>query len=104
MENLDGGPEFGKYKRVQLGIGPSLASISMTETRPKVRRDLSLNPLRHDGQDLIVRVPPGTRVTWRLEVENEAAVPSPFLLIEHRLPPALGRPARHRTPCRSETG
>jgi hypothetical protein len=26
----------------------------MKETRPKVRRDLSLNPVRHDGQDIIV--------------------------------------------------
>lgn len=26
----------------------------MTETRPKVRQDLSLNPVRHDGQDIIV--------------------------------------------------
>lgn len=41
-----------------------------------------------------VRVAPGTRVTVRLDVENEAVVPSPFLMLEDRLPPTLGRPAR----------
>jgi len=41
-----------------------------------------------------VRVPPGTRVTVRLDVENQAPVPSSFLLIEDRVPATLGRPAR----------
>ena len=52
-------------------------------TRLRIRRRLS-----------DVRVAPGTRVTVRLDVENEAPVPSPFLLIEDRLPATLGRPAR----------
>lgn len=40
------------------------------------------------------RVPPGTRVTVRLDVTNPTSVPTSFLLLEDRLPPALGRPAR----------
>jgi uncharacterized protein (DUF58 family) len=41
-----------------------------------------------------VRVAPGTRVTVQLTVENRALAPTSFLLIEDRLPTALGRPAR----------
>jgi uncharacterized protein (DUF58 family) len=41
-----------------------------------------------------VRVPPGTRVNVQLEVDNRSSVPTSFLLIEDRLPPSLGRPAR----------
>ncbi|HVF09148.1 MAG TPA: DUF58 domain-containing protein [Actinomycetota bacterium] len=41
-----------------------------------------------------VRVPPGTRVTVGLQIDNTAPSPTSFLLIEDRLPPALGRPAR----------
>jgi uncharacterized protein (DUF58 family) len=40
------------------------------------------------------RVPPGRRVTVELEVENESTVPTSHLLIEDRLPSALGRAAR----------
>jgi uncharacterized protein (DUF58 family) len=41
-----------------------------------------------------VRVPPGTRVTVQLDVENHSPASTSFLLLEDRLPPALGRPAR----------
>jgi uncharacterized protein (DUF58 family) len=41
-----------------------------------------------------VRVQPGTRVSVHLEVENRSPVPSTFLLVEDKLPPTLGRPAR----------
>src|SRR5688500_18977513 len=37
------------------------------------------------------RVPPGTRVTVGLQIDNAAPSPTSFLLIEDRLPPALGR-------------
>jgi len=40
------------------------------------------------------RVAPGRRVTVELEVENEAATSTSFLLVEDRLPASLGRPAR----------
>ena len=40
------------------------------------------------------RVAPGTRVTVRLDVSNPAPSTTSFLLLEDRLPPALGRPAR----------
>ncbi len=40
------------------------------------------------------RVPPGTRVTVRLDVRHEGAAKPSFLLLEDRLPPSLGRPAR----------
>jgi uncharacterized protein (DUF58 family) len=40
------------------------------------------------------RVAPGTRVTVRLDVTHEGAAKPSFLLLEDRLPPALGRPAR----------
>ena len=72
-----------------VGIGlvalPFLAGLFVRwgRTRLRIRRRLS-----------DVRVTPGTRVTVRLDVENEAPVPSPFLLIEDRLPATLGRPAR----------
>jgi uncharacterized protein (DUF58 family) len=41
-----------------------------------------------------VRVPPGTRVTVSIDVENHASAPTAVLLVEDRIPPALGRPAR----------
>ncbi len=64
---------------------PFLAGVFVRwgRTRIRVRRRLS-----------DVRVPPGTRVTVRLDVANEAPVPSSFLLLEDRLPSTLGRPAR----------
>jgi uncharacterized protein (DUF58 family) len=40
------------------------------------------------------RVAPGARVTVSIEVENRSPGPASFLLIEDRLPAALGRPAR----------
>jgi uncharacterized protein (DUF58 family) len=40
------------------------------------------------------RVAPGTRITVRLDVENRSTARTPLLLLEDRLPPALGRPAR----------
>ena len=58
-----------------------------------------------------VRVAPGTRVTVRLDVENRAPAPTPFLLLEDRLPAAAGAPgsarrdgpARHDEPAASRT-
>jgi uncharacterized protein (DUF58 family) len=41
-----------------------------------------------------VRVPPGRRVSVDLEVENKAAASTSFLLVEDRVPPVLGAPAR----------
>ena len=41
-----------------------------------------------------VRVAPGTRVTVRLDVENRSPASTSFLLLEDRLPSALGRSAR----------
>lgn len=41
-----------------------------------------------------VRVTPGTRVTVHLEIENRSTAATSFLLLEDRLPPPLGRPAR----------
>jgi uncharacterized protein (DUF58 family) len=40
------------------------------------------------------RVGPGQRLTVELEVENQAPTSTSFLLVEDRVPPALGRPAR----------
>jgi uncharacterized protein (DUF58 family) len=40
------------------------------------------------------RVTPGTRVTVRLDIANPSPSTTSFLLLEDRLPPALGRPAR----------
>jgi uncharacterized protein (DUF58 family) len=40
------------------------------------------------------RVSPGSRVTVRLDVMHEGAAKPSFLLLEDRLPPSLGRPAR----------
>lgn len=64
---------------------PFLAGLFVRwgRTRIRIRRRLS-----------DVRVAPGTRVTVRIDVENDAPVPSSFLLVEDRLPAALGRPAR----------
>ena len=41
-----------------------------------------------------VRVAPGTRVEVSIDVENRSAAPTAVLLIEDRIPAALGRPAR----------
>ena len=41
-----------------------------------------------------VRVPPGTRVTVQIDVENRSSSATSFLLLEDRLPSPLGRPAR----------
>jgi uncharacterized protein (DUF58 family) len=41
-----------------------------------------------------VRVAPGTRLSAEIQLRNRSAAPTSFLLIEDRLPPALGRPAR----------
>jgi uncharacterized protein (DUF58 family) len=41
-----------------------------------------------------VRVLPGTRVNVVVDLENRSVGPTSFLLLEDRLPPALGRPAR----------
>src|SRR4051812_17189186 len=40
------------------------------------------------------KVQPGQRVTVELEVENGAPTSTSFILVEDRLPPTLGRPAR----------
>jgi uncharacterized protein (DUF58 family) len=40
------------------------------------------------------RVRPGTRVTVQLDVENRSPATTSLLLVEDRLPPTLGRPAR----------
>ena len=40
------------------------------------------------------RVSPGSRVTVRLDVMHDGAAKPSFLLLEDRLPPSLGRPAR----------
>jgi uncharacterized protein (DUF58 family) len=70
---------------IGLGILPFLAVgfARWNRSRLSVRRRLS-----------DVRVAPGTRLTVELEVQNRAAMPTSFLLIEDRLPAALGRPAR----------
>jgi uncharacterized protein (DUF58 family) len=41
-----------------------------------------------------VRVPPGSRVEVEVQVENRSPMATSFLLLEDRLPPALGRSAR----------
>jgi uncharacterized protein (DUF58 family) len=40
------------------------------------------------------KVQPGQRVTVELEIENGAPTSTSFILVEDRLPPTLGRPAR----------
>jgi uncharacterized protein (DUF58 family) len=40
------------------------------------------------------RIPPGRRLTVDLEVENQGPASTSFLLVEDRVPSALGRPAR----------
>jgi uncharacterized protein (DUF58 family) len=40
------------------------------------------------------KVRPGQRVTVELEVENDAPTSTSFILVEDKLPPTLGRPAR----------
>ena len=70
---------------VGIGMLPFLAAMVAKRgaRRLLVRRRLSE-----------VRVSPGTRVTVTLEVENRSPVASSFLLVEDRLPSAMGRAAR----------
>lgn len=72
---------------IGIGLGAlpfiAVAAARWTRSRLTVRRRLS------DG-----RAMPGTRVTVELELENRTSAPTPFLLVEDRLPPSLGRPAR----------
>ncbi len=72
---------------VAIGIAalPAIALLSLRWSAKPVRAT------RHLSEP---RVTPGTRVTVRLDVTNQGAVSTSFLLLEDRLPPALGRPAR----------
>jgi uncharacterized protein (DUF58 family) len=72
---------------VAIGVAalPFLAAlfVRFTPRRLEIRRRLSE-----------IRVAPGTRVTVDVEIRNGATARSPLLLLEDRLPAALGRPAR----------
>ena len=72
---------------IALGLAalPAIAALFVRWGRQRiaVRRRLS-----------DVRVAPGTRVTVQIDVENRSATATSFLLLEDRLPSALGRPAR----------
>jgi uncharacterized protein (DUF58 family) len=72
---------------VSIGLAslPFLAAlfVRFTPRRLEVRRRLSE-----------VRVAPGTRVHVDIEIRNGASARTPLLLLEDRLPAALGRPAR----------
>lgn len=72
---------------VAIGIAalPFLAAafVRFTPRKLEIRRRLSE-----------IRVAPGTRVTVDVEIRNGATARSPLLLLEDRLPAALGRPAR----------
>jgi uncharacterized protein (DUF58 family) len=61
----------------------SAAMLRWTRARLQVTRRLSHT-----------KVQPGQRVTVELEVENGAPTSTSFILVEDRLPPTLGRPAR----------
>ncbi len=61
----------------------SAAMLRWTKARLQVTRRLSHT-----------KVQPGQRVTVELEVENGAPTSTSFILVEDRLPPTLGRPAR----------
>lgn len=80
---------IGSPELEMIGIGvcvtPFLAAgyVRLNKQRLTVRRYLSDS-----------RVAPGARVTVTIEVENRSPGPASFLLIEDRLPAALGRPAR----------
>ncbi|MGZ4132641.1 MAG: DUF58 domain-containing protein [Actinomycetota bacterium] len=72
-----------------VGIGlaalPFVAAGSLRVTR----RHVSIE--RHLSE---TRMLPGTRLTVELDVRNASITPTSFLLLEDRLPPTLGRPAR----------
>jgi uncharacterized protein (DUF58 family) len=70
---------------IGLGALPFLAALlaSRGKRRIALRRRLS-----------DVRVAPGARVTVAIDVENRSVSPTSFMLLEDKLPPSLGRPAR----------
>jgi uncharacterized protein (DUF58 family) len=72
---------------VALGLAalPAIAAIFVRWGQQRIAIHRSLSD---------IRVPPGTRVTVQIDIENRSAVATSFLLIEDRLPSALGRPAR----------
>ncbi len=70
---------------VALLVLPVAAAILVARRRPRVRIRRRLSE---------ARVRPGQRVTVELLVEDLSPVPGHLLLLEDRLPPALGRSAR----------
>jgi uncharacterized protein (DUF58 family) len=61
----------------------AVAHTRWSRQRLRVRRRLSDQ-----------RVQPGRRVSVELEIENESAASTSFLMLEDAIPPGLGRPAR----------
>src|SRR5262245_881448 len=70
---------------VGLVLLPFAAALFARWSRQRVR-------IRRHLSD--TRVQPGQRVYVELEVDNQSPAQTPFLLIEDRLPPQLGRSAR----------
>jgi uncharacterized protein (DUF58 family) len=72
-----------------VGVGiltlPLLAAVFTRWSRQNIAA-------RHHLSD--IRVPPGTRVTVSIDVDNRSSTPTSFLLLEDRVPASLGRPAR----------
>jgi uncharacterized protein (DUF58 family) len=72
-----------------VGVGivalPFLAALFARWNRQRIA-------VRHHLSD--ARVTPGTRVTVSIDVDNRSYSPTSFLLLEDRIPPTLGRPAR----------
>jgi len=72
---------------VALGLAalPAIAALFVRWSRQRIAIHRRLSD---------VRVAPGTRVTVQIEIENRSPATTSFLLLEDRLPTALGRPAR----------
>jgi uncharacterized protein (DUF58 family) len=84
MSRLVGSPGL-EVVGIGLAVLPLIAAVFVHRGRQRLE-------LRRRLSD--VRVPPGTRVTVSIDVENRSTAPTAVLLIEDRIPAALGRPAR----------
>ena len=80
---------FGSPGLAMVGVGIAILPFAAAFSARRATRRLAVTRRLSD-----VRVGPGTRVNVGIEAENRSLAPTSFLLLEDKIPSALGRPAR----------